>query len=85
MTSLVERLRAGLARQEIDYDMVLDLNDITQAADTIEALCEALESVIPSYVNLNNHNVIDSDDVPIDMTMGDLRKIAAALAKVQNG
>jgi hypothetical protein len=59
-----------------------DLNaDIREAADTIEALCEALQGVIPDCVNVDNYNVLDCDVVPIDMTMGQLRKIAAALAK----
>lgn len=44
-------------------------------------LLEACKLAIPSGVCLTNKNVADSTIVSLDCTMGDLRKIAAAIAK----
>lgn len=44
-------------------------------------LLAALQSVIPAHVNTANYNIADNDVVALDFTMGELRKIAAAIAK----
>lgn len=44
-------------------------------------LLAACQSMIPANVCLTNGNVPDSTIIPIDVTMGDFRKIAAAIAK----
>ncbi len=65
--------------------------DGTPDADTQEAnarliaaapeLLEALQLAIPANVCLTNSNIPDGMIVPLDVPMGDLRKIAAAIAK----
>lgn len=44
-------------------------------------LLEACEAAIPKGVCLTNKNIPDGFTVALDCTMGDLRKIAAAIAK----
>lgn len=44
-------------------------------------LLAACQSMIPTNVCLTNGNVPDSTIIPIDATMGDFRKIAAAIVK----
>lgn len=46
-------------------------------------LLEALELCIPERVCLTNKNIPDSTIVPLDVPMGDLRRIATAIAKAR--
>jgi hypothetical protein len=46
-------------------------------------LLAALRLCIPTNVCLTNPNIRDDLIVPLDVQMGDLRKIAAAIAKAQ--
>lgn len=46
-------------------------------------LLAACESAIPEGVCLTNPNIPDDTAIPIDCTMGDLRKLAAAIAKAR--
>lgn len=46
-------------------------------------LLEACESAIPKGVCLTNRNIPDDFTVSLDCTMGDLRKLAAAIAKAR--
>ena len=58
-----------------------------EAADTARLISaapdmlEVLQELIPSTINTANYNVTDEMIVPLDFTMGELRKIAAAIAK----
>ena len=54
---------------------------IVHAANCFPELVEALQLCIPANVCLTNSNVPDSMIVPLDVPLGDLRKIAAVLAK----
>lgn len=60
-------------------------NVATEAADTITDLLAACELAIPEGFCLDNPNVPDSVIVPLDFTMGELRQIAAAIAKAKGG
>jgi hypothetical protein len=51
------------------------------AAPELYAACEL---AIPNEVCLTNRNIPDGLKVALDCTMGDLRKIAAALAKARD-
>lgn len=44
-------------------------------------MLEALQDIIPEQINTANYNVTDEMIVPLDFTMCELRKIAAAIAK----
>lgn len=44
------------------------------------ALVEAARPLIPSFLSLVNTNVPDTAIIPLDVRMGELRKLAAALA-----
>jgi hypothetical protein len=59
-------------------------NRLTRAADTIEALLGALEGTLPKRVCLTNRNIRDDMVVPLETTMGELRKVAAAIAKARS-
>lgn len=61
------------------YALKGDAHLISAAPD----LYKACESVIPSGVCLTNRNIPDDFTVALDCTMGDLRKMAAALAKAR--
>jgi hypothetical protein len=63
------------ARTQLDADAHL----IAAAPE----LYETLADVLPRNVCLTNKNVPDSTVVPLDCTMGDLRRISAALAKAR--
>lgn len=52
---------------------------IEAMAGEIEGLREALAMAIPRNVCLTNRNIADSYVVPIEVTMGELRSMAAAL------
>ena len=52
---------------------------IEALAGEIEGLREALAMAIPRNVCLTNRNIADSYVVPIEVTMGELRSMAAAL------
>jgi len=49
--------------------------------DAAPDLLEAAKLALPSGVCLTNSNIPDSTTIPLDATMGDLRRIAAAIAK----
>lgn len=44
-------------------------------------LLEALKTIFPNNLNMLNKNVADNTVIPMDFTYGELRKIAAAIAK----
>lgn len=44
-------------------------------------LLEALELTLPRNLCLTNANIPDDQPIPLEFTMGELRKIAAAIAK----
>lgn len=46
-------------------------------------LLEALESAMPKGVSMDNSNIPDGWKVPVDFTMGELRAMAATIAKVK--
>lgn len=50
------------------------------AAPELLAVCRAM---IPRNICLNNGNVRDDLVVPLDVTMGELRRVAAAIAKAE--
>ena len=52
---------------------------IEAMAGEVEGLREALAMAIPRNVCLTNRNIADSYVVPIEVTMGELRSMAAAL------
>ena len=54
---------------------------ITHAVACYDDLLEACQLAIPSGLCLTNRNIPDDFNVALDCTMGDLRKIAAAIAK----
>jgi hypothetical protein len=81
MTSLVERLRANTVSCVFENCKVCAT--LSEAADTIEALCEALQALIPNNI-CNNPNVPSDCNFPCDITMGELRQAWAALAKAQS-
>ncbi len=49
--------------------------------EAAEVMLDALKLCIPANVCLTNRNIPDDMTVPLDVPMGDLRKIAAAIAK----
>lgn len=53
------------------------------SAPDLGEVVEVLKLAIPSGVCLTNRNVSDDQIVCLDTTMGDLRKIAALLAKIE--
>ena len=53
------------------------------AAEIVDELCEALADTLPRNVCLTNKNVRDDTVVPLDYTMGELRRISALLAKAR--
>jgi hypothetical protein len=62
-----------------DHDEMANARLIA-AAPELYAACEL---AIPNEVCLTNRNIPDGLKVALDCTMGDLRKIAAALAKAR--
>ena len=52
-----------------------------QLADQNRELLAALREVIPANLCITNPNVADDQIVPVDVTMGEFRKIAALIAK----
>ena len=46
-------------------------------------LLKAAKAFVPAGVSLSNHNVPDDTVIPLDATIGELRKIAAAIAKAE--
>lgn len=54
--------------------------DLFAAAPDLLAGCKL---AIPSGVSLTNGNIPDHVTVPLDFTMGELRQIAAAIAKAE--
>jgi hypothetical protein len=75
MPSITDRLRDPSCKTWIANDKLLN-----EAADTIEALCEALRALVPNNI-CDNPNVPDDCNFPCDITMGELRQAWAALAK----
>jgi hypothetical protein len=68
-----------------DDDIAENITGIANARLIAAAptLYDALAGMIPSNVCLTNRNVPDSTVVPCDVTMGELRTCAAALAKAR--
>lgn len=58
-------------------DVAADIALLSSAADLLAVAREML----PRNLCLTNANIPDSTVVPLDVTMGELRKIAAAIAK----
>ena len=53
----------------------------TRATDTqVSKLVSAARSMLPRNLCITNRNIPDSTIVPLDVTMGSLRKIAQAIA-----
>ena len=78
---IVEIVRAGLSWRE-DQGSFAGAHTQPGAADgVVSDLLEALRLALPSNLSVNNPVVSDSVVVSLDATMGDLRKIAAAIAK----
>jgi hypothetical protein len=44
-----------------------------------DAMLEAAQKVIPPNLCLTNTNISDDEVVPLDITIGELRKVAAAI------
>lgn len=51
--------------------------------DAIADVVEALRGTIPTGICLTNKNIPDSMSVPLETTMGELRKVLASLAKLE--
>jgi hypothetical protein len=51
--------------------------------DVTLELLEALKVAVPAGVATDNRNIPDSQIIPLDFTMGELRRIAAAIAKAE--
>jgi hypothetical protein len=64
----------------VDFDGYFGLHNPNTFAAAPELL-DACKSMIPSNMSLGNKNIPDHMTVPLETTMGDLRKIAAAIAK----
>ncbi|ALC13807.1 hypothetical protein LH20_17760 [Sphingopyxis sp. 113P3] len=63
-----------------------DPQEVAANASVISAapdLLRAAESMIPTNLCLTNSNVRDDVVVPLECTMGDLRQVAAAIAKAR--
>lgn len=58
--------------------------DAALAAAAPELLAACLEA-IPANLCLDNPNIPDDQVIPLDFTMGELRRIAAAVAKATGG
>lgn len=54
---------------------------MTRGADTVADLLAACQSAIPKNVATDNRNIPDDQLIPLDFTMGELRRIQAAIAK----
>jgi hypothetical protein len=63
----------------LEFANIADMHLVAAAPE----LFEACELAIPNEVCLTNRNIPDGIKVALDCTMGDLRKIAAALAKAR--
>lgn len=59
--------------------------DAVVAAAAAPELLAACRDMLPRNVCLTNSNVRDDVVVPLDATMGELRRIAAAIAKATGG
>jgi|GEM_PF-5900061 len=75
MSRLAERLR--------DSDPCFALDASMEAADTLDACERALRAFLPRNVAINNPNVADDEEVPLSVAIGELRAVAAALAKLE--
>jgi hypothetical protein len=78
---IVERLRVEF--DQWTPDPTFDAR--IEASSTIEDLLAALGDVLPRNLCLTNRNIPDSTIVPLETTMGELRQIAASIAKAKGG
>ncbi|WP_113132733.1 hypothetical protein [Rhizobiales bacterium] len=70
----------GDSRTNVDIECKANARLIAAAPDLLEALVEILG---PLNVCSDNQNVGDDVCLPVDMTMGELRKARAAIAKAE--
>jgi hypothetical protein len=63
------------------YTIPANREAIIAAASVVDELANTLWDTLPKNVCLTNANVRDETVIPIDLTMGDLRRIAAVLAE----
>lgn len=64
------------------YDIRSIDHPIARAVEEIPAMVAMLREMIPTNVCLTNRNIADDLNIPMDVPMGDLRKIAAILARI---
>ncbi len=73
---------------EVDVFEIADaalsaLNTRTPSLAAQDGLVEAVTRFMPTNINLANKNVDDREIIPLDVTLGELRAIAAALASIE--
>ncbi len=56
---------------------------MARAIDNVSVLLEAGEQFIPGGIAIGNGNVPDDLVIPLDVTIGELRKLEAAIAKAR--
>jgi hypothetical protein len=88
---ITERLDTALRTHSLRQDaeglkVWLLETDVADAAAIITELTAALEAWLPKNICLTNRNIPDNMNVPLeaDITMGELRAIAALIAKARN-
>ncbi len=82
MSKIEERLRS------VNAHVAPYANDLVrgwchEGADTLKACEQALRAILPRNVAVNNPNVADDEEMPLNVTIGELRPVAAALAKLE--
>lgn len=85
MTKQPESLRLAdeMIKYRITDESVLQTaTELRRLHDVNQELVEALKEIIPKNLNLFN-NLPDKAVIPMDFTMGEFRKIAAAIAKAK--
>jgi len=65
-----------------DYDIQDAAAELCRLHEVNQELLEALKAVLPRNLNMFN-NFPDKAVIPMDFTMGEFRKIAAAIAKAE--
>lgn len=70
--------RKEIARVRLDRD---DWRSVVQLITAAPDLLSVAREMLPRNLCVTNPNVSDSTIVPLECTMGDLRKVAAAIAK----
>lgn len=73
---------AGYSSPSIDtsfYDLENDQPDL------VCDLIEAARALLPTNVSLTNPNIRDRQTLPVDISVGALRKLAKAIAAIEGG